>query len=336
MALNIIRNDITRVTADAIVNTANPMPVIGAGTDRAIYNAAGEEKLLEARKKIGNIKPGDAYVTPAFGLDAQFIIHTVGPVWLTGSSVEREVLRNCYLNSLELASQYKCKSIAFPLISSGSYGFPKDVAIAVARDAIESFLKDTSMDVYLVVYDNESLVASKGEFSEIREFIDGEYVKAREEVERSERLNRRRLEAISRNALLERPRIHHVNAGDSLDDLVGGKQLDFGAKFKEFFYSKKLDSTDVYKGYYDRKVYNKIMNVKKYHPSKGTAIMSCLGLRLSLTESFELLASASYAFNPNFDPDIIVMYCICHEIRQMRDINEMLERYGLPEFDLIY
>ena len=336
MALNIIRNDITRVTADAIVNTANPMPVIGAGTDRAIYNAAGEEKLLEARKKIGNIKPGDAYVTPAFGLDAQFIIHTVGPVWLTGSSVEREVLRNCYLNSLELASQYKCKSIAFPLISSGSYGFPKDVAIAVARDAIESFLKDTSMDVYLVVYDEESLVASKGEFSEIREFIDGEYVKARKEVERSDRLNRRRLEAISRNALLERPRIHHVNAGDSLDDLVGGKQLDFGAKFKEFFYSKKLDSTDVYKGYYDRKVYNKIMNVKKYHPSKGTAIMSCLGLRLSLTESFELLASASYAFNPNFDPDIIVMYCICHEIRQMRDINEMLERYGLPEFDLIY
>ena len=116
MALSIIRNDITRVTADAIVNTANPKPIVGAGTDTAIYNAAGADKLLEARKKIGNIKQGDAYVTPAFELDAQFIIHTVGPIWVNGSFGECDVLRQCYLNSLELASQYKCKSIAYPLI----------------------------------------------------------------------------------------------------------------------------------------------------------------------------------------------------------------------------
>lgn len=325
MALSLIRNDITRVTADAIVNTANPEPVIGAGTDHAIYDAAGVEELLAARAKIGSIAPGEAYVTPAFKLNAQFIIHTVGPIWENGTSGECDVLKSCYTNSLMLALQYKCKSIAFPLISSGTYGFPKDVAISVARDAINEFLSLHEMDVYLVVYDDESLVASKGEFSEIKEFIDGEYVKAKTESERNSRIPARRQQMhFSRNA----PTL--------LDDLVGKKQLDFRAKFKEFIYLKGMDPKDVYKGYFDRKTFSKINKVKNYHPSKGTAIMACLGLKLTLPESIELLASASYAFNPNFDPDIVLMYCIHHEIRQIRDINEMLEKYGLPEFDLIY
>lgn len=140
MPFQIIRNDITKVKADAIVNTANPKPCIGAGTDSAIYTAAGEAQLLAARKQIGDIAPGQAFHTEAFQLDAKYIIHTVGPVWTDGSHGERDILRSCYEKSLRLAADLKCESIAFPLISSGVYGFPKDEALQIALSEISRFL----------------------------------------------------------------------------------------------------------------------------------------------------------------------------------------------------
>ena len=355
MPLQIIRNDITKVKADAIVNTANPQPIIGGGTDKAIYDAAGEEKLLAARKKIGEINPGDAYETPAFDLDANLIIHTVGPVWEGGNVEEREVLRGCYINSLELAYQYKCKSIAFPLISSGVYGFPKDVAVSVAKLSIEEFLVDHDMKVYLVIFDDESLVASKGSFTKIKVLVNDEYVKSKIQSEYRIDYGGRRNRKNSRDSVeelrqLEADLQHHVidqdvfmkrrkeimEAGDDLTKIVGGKQYNFSEMFFHFLDSKGMTPPEVYSSYYDRKIFSKMQTKKNYHPSKGIAILNCLGLHLNLNEAMQLLGSASYAFNTNFDPDVVIMYCIMKKKWKMYEINSELEKYGLPYFDDIY
>ncbi len=176
MAFQIIRNDITKVRADVIVNSANPMPVYGRGTDSAIYAAAGAEELLREREKIGEIAPGEAAVTPAFRLDAKYIIHTVGPVWQDGSHGERETVRACYENSLRLAEELGCESIAFPLLATGVYGFPKEDALEIAVSASSVFLMHSDMEITLVVYDPQSFVLSGKLFSGINEYIDDHYV----------------------------------------------------------------------------------------------------------------------------------------------------------------
>ena len=198
--LNIVRNDITKVKADAIVNSANPKPVIGGGADAAIYEAAGEELLLAERRKIGEIKPGEAKVTAAFGLNADFIIHTVGPVWKDGESGEFETLTACYRNSLDTALDLGCKSVAFPLISTGVYGFPKDKALRIAVDTISAFLSENEMEVTIAVFDqtafrvSEELLKSVESFISDRlgvpEFIDDSYVSEKRQLHNYS-LNRR-------------------------------------------------------------------------------------------------------------------------------------------------
>lgn len=176
MPFQIIRNDITKVSADAIVNTANPNPTFGGGTDSAIYEAAGVEELLAERKKIGNIERGQAVATPAFNLDAKYIIHTVGPAWQGGDCGEFDILRSCYENSLKLALELKCASIAFPLIATGVYGFPKDKALQIAMAVIEPFVMENSMDVILVVFDKKAFELSGSVIDNIREYVDSNYV----------------------------------------------------------------------------------------------------------------------------------------------------------------
>ncbi|MBO5076440.1 MAG: macro domain-containing protein [Clostridia bacterium] len=172
MPFQIIRNDITKVKADAIVNTANPEPAIGRGTDSAIYKAAGERRLLAERQKLGNIAPGAAAYTRAFRLSAKYIIHTVGPAWNGGDQGEREILRACYTNSLALAAELKCGSIAFPLIATGVYGFPKDEALRIALDEINRFLLSHDMNVILVVLDRGSFELSARLSGDIQEYVD--------------------------------------------------------------------------------------------------------------------------------------------------------------------
>lgn len=172
MSFRIIRNDITKVTADAIVNTANPRPTYGGGTDAAVYKAAGADDLLTERRKIGNIAVGEAAVTPAFRLHAKYIIHTVGPVWQDGNHGEFEALASCYRKSLLLARKLGCGSIAFPLISTGTYGFPKDKALDIALAEIRDFLKSDEMDITLVVFDREAFVLSKPLTDDVRQYID--------------------------------------------------------------------------------------------------------------------------------------------------------------------
>ena len=171
MPFEIVRNDITKMRVDAIVNTANPRPVIGSGVDAGIHRAAGPE-LLTAREKIGRIGVGEAAITPGFGMNAKYVIHTVGPVWRGGLLGEGKLLRSCYESSLALALENGCESIAFPLISSGNYGFPKDEALRIALDAIRGFLNDHEMMVSLVVFDRESFQLSRERYREVASFID--------------------------------------------------------------------------------------------------------------------------------------------------------------------
>ena len=172
MALQIIRSNIINVEADAIVNTANPAVGVGRGVDQAIYLAAGWDRLLEARKEIGEMSPGEAAWTPAFDLHANYIIHTVGPAWKGGSFGEREIVASCYSRSLELAAELGCESVAFPLIATGTYGFPKDEALRIAIAEISRFLLANDMEVLLVVYDKESFEVSGKLFWDIKSFID--------------------------------------------------------------------------------------------------------------------------------------------------------------------
>ncbi len=183
MPFSIIRNDITKVSADAIVNTANPEPICAGGTDQAIYEAAGREALLAERRKIGRIHPGEAAVTPAFDLPAKYIIHTVGPAWQGGDRGEYAILASCYRKSLLLARQLGCESIAFPLIATGVYGFPKDKALEIACRVTEDFLGDCEMDVTLVVFDKNAFALSSALVDEVAAFIDENYVDHRRQEE---------------------------------------------------------------------------------------------------------------------------------------------------------
>ena len=183
MPFKIVRNDITRVAADAIVNTANPEPTYGSGTDAAVYKAAGEEELLAARKKIGRIAPGECAVTPAFKLPAKYIIHTVGPAWTDGAHGEFEILRSCYRKALLLADQLGCESIAFPLIAAGVYGFPKEKALETALDVIRGHLKDSDLDVTLVVFNLGAFRIAQGLSERVEAYIDENYVAAQTAAE---------------------------------------------------------------------------------------------------------------------------------------------------------
>lgn len=185
MAFHIIRNDITKVSADAIVNTANPKPKYVSGTDYAIYMAAGADELLKERQKIGDLEIGQVAVTPALALNAKYIIHTVGPAWIDGEHGEREAVRSCYENSLRLAKELGCESIAFPLIATGVYGFPKADALQIAVSVFSEFLTDTDMEIILVVFDEASFVLSGKIFSGVDEFIDENFVSEKMDSEYS-------------------------------------------------------------------------------------------------------------------------------------------------------
>ena len=353
MPFQIIRNDITKVKADVIVNTANPHPVIGDGTDSAIYRAAGEEELLAERRKIGDIAPGQAVATRAFRLPARYIIHTVGPVWVDGNHGERETLRNCYDNSLSLASELKAESIAFPLIATGVYGFPKDEALSIATDAIGKFLLTHEMKVILVVFDRKAFVLSKGLVGEIDQYIDEHGVGLAEEREyssRSEELRRRmndvrirqEMETVSAPRRLEdnlpcgmaMPVFEDLCSSAkelNLDDMIANAGKSFRQKLFDLIEEKGMDNVTVYKrAYVDKKVFSSIRRNKNYKPKKQTAIALGLALQLDMHEMEDLLARAGYAFSPCSKYDLIIQFCIEKGIYNLMKVDEILFEYEQP------
>ena len=184
MALRIIRNDITKMNTEAIVNTANGRPDVGPGCDHAVYLAAGYDELLTYRKeKIGSVREGKAFITPGFKLAAKYIIHAVSPRFKDGRSGEERVLRSCYKNSLRLAKENDIRSVSFPLISTGSFGYPKEEGLRIALDEINAFLAENDMEIYLVVFDDTAADLGKKLYPGLEEYIDRKYVEQAEEAE---------------------------------------------------------------------------------------------------------------------------------------------------------
>jgi O-acetyl-ADP-ribose deacetylase (regulator of RNase III) len=336
MPLNVIRQDITKVKADAIVNTANPKPVIGGGTDSAIYEAAGMEELLALRKKIGDIAPGDAVETDALALSAQYIIHTVGPVWRDGKYGEAAVLKACYDNSLALAKRLGCKSIAFPLIATGSYGFPKDKAIEIATHAINSFLEHNDMKITLVLFDKESFVISGPKFKMIMAYIDQNYVEEKGEIEYASDVYGN----YPRDVRIRRNEIVHlydsmIKVPDDIGEYLDKSDTTFRDRILAIMDERGLKSTDVYKKQHliTKKVYSDFKNDKYYHPNKYTAVAFCLALELDLDQTLEIMNSAGWTLSPSRKEDLIVRWHIARGDYSIRNINASLTSFGYKNLE---
>lgn len=352
MPFQIVRNDITKVKADAIVNTANPKPKFAGGTDSAIYTAAGKLELLQARKEIGDIAVGDATVTPAFNLDAKYIIHTVGPAWEDGKQGETEYLRSCYEKSLNLAKKLKCESIAFPLISTGVFGFPKDMALQVAIGVISKFLMENDMKVILVVFDRKSFELSGKLFAGVDEFIDEHYVAKRTKSEydlvydideRDEveycRLRRRQFhemdgevgEGIIEPLTAVDKCYSNVDASAELDGVVAQLGETFQQRLLRLVDEKGLSDVEVYKkANIDRKLFSKIRCNAEYKPKKKTAVALAIALELDLSETEDLLGRAEIALSPSNKFDLIIRYFIMNHIYDVYTINVALFKYNQP------
>ena len=327
MPLKIIREDITRVHADAIVNTANPRPIIGRGTDMAVYLAAGAEDMLAERKKIGGILPGQAAATGAFRLNARYVIHTVGPQWRGGGFHERETLGECYTRSLALADRLKCESAAFPLISAGIYGFPKDEALSIAFSAISRFLLSHDMTVILAVLDRDAFEMSGRLFSDLEDLVGEKEAAARLRREYGAGAN------AARGGLPLRPAERGARSF-SLDEALGTKEDTFTRRLFRLIDERGLDDVTVYKrANIDRKLFSGIRCKKNYHPKKKTAVALAIALELSMDETADLLARAGYALSPNDRFDVIISYFISRRFYSVWEINAALFKYGEQTLD---
>lgn len=362
MPFQIVRNDITKMKVDVIVNTANSKPVRGSGTDGAIYDAAGKEQLLLERKKIGNIEPGDIAVTQAFQLNAKYIIHTVGPVWVDGQHNEEYILQSCYERSLAEAMKLGCDSIAFPLISTGVYGFPKDRALQIAITSISKFLFGYDMQIFLVVFDRKAFELSGKLFQGVDEFIDENYVKEKRQSEYS-----RRYETEERNAMNRRFRdmpeeeayryleeeeqpvsrklsvvetefldnvsmpVPDMTVGGSLDEMINHVGETFQQRLLSLIDERGLTDASVYKkANIDRKLFSKIRCNETYKPKKKTAVALSIALELDIEEMKDLLARAEIALSPSNKFDLIVEYFISQKEYDVYKINMALFKHNQP------
>ncbi|WP_027396971.1 macro domain-containing protein [Anaerovibrio lipolyticus] len=323
MPLEFVRNDITKMQVDVIVNSANPRAIVGGGVDRAIHKAAGPE-LLIARQKIGNIDTGEAFITPGYNLLAQYVIHTVGPVWQDGKHGERELLASCYKNSLRLATDHKCSSIAFPLISAGIFGCPPEIAIATATRAIREYIDEHDLDVYMVMFDRESFKISNSLFNDVQNYIDEVYVDEHLAQERCNNYRRRR----EREAALYKNR---VTDSRSLDEMLDDMTDTFSEALFKLIDAKGMTDPQVYKkANINRKHFSKIRTNQDYKPKKSTVFALAIALELNLAETRELLARAGYAFSHSNVSDVIIEYFLRHGKYDIDSINQVLFEKGEP------
>ncbi len=331
MPLVIVRNDITKMKVDAIVNAANESLLGGGGVDGAIHRTAGDGLLAECRT-LGGCKTGKAKITGGYNLPAKYVIHTVGPIYGDGTHGEKALLESCYHESLTLAKEHQCETVAFPLISSGVYGYPKDQALKIAIDIISDFLLENEITVYIVIFDKAAYKISEKLFSDITEYIDDNYVDEHTDYSR---------ERIRMNALPSMaPRTRRKKADEDFLEMCDCKAMlaedDLYAKLKKIDESfsqmllRKIDEkgmTDAEcykKANIDRKLFSKIRSDVHYKPSKSTALAFAISLELSLAETDDMLRKAGFALSHSNKFDIIIEYFISKGNYNIFEINETL------------
>lgn len=335
MPLEIVRNDITKMEVDAIVNAAKESLLGGGGVDGSIHRAAGPELLAECRT-LGGCKTGEAKITGGYRLPAKYVIHTVGPVWHGGIFGEREKLRSCYRSSLALAKAHGCESVAFPLISTGVFGYPKDKALRVAVDTVSEFLMENDMTVYIVVFGREALQISSRLFADIAEYIDDHYVSEHSDsVYERRRMNLPEPEPFcAESAPRPRSDFAFFSAPQAVRPAPEPKKpgeliIELDAGFSETLLklidrSGKKDSEIYKKANVDRKLFSKIRNNPDYKPSKSTAIAFAIALELDLEETRDFIARAGFALSHSSKFDVIIEYFIKQGNYDVFEINEAL------------
>lgn len=327
MPLSIVRQDITKMKVDAIVNAANTNLLMGGGVCGAIFKAAGANELQAACNALAPIETGEAVITPGFALPCKYIIHTAGPVYNRHEPQQsEELLRSAYTSALTLAAENGCDSIAFPLISSGIYGYPKDAALRVATSAIGDFLQTNDINIYLAIFDKAALTVSRKLLGEVESYIDEHYVE-------EHTVYRRKLLDVERSAMKEADALAYNAPMPTMgiDDLVGNLDEPFGTTMLRLIDAKGKTDVEVYKrANIDRKLFSKIRTGKGYMPSKRTALALAIALELSLPETDDLLERAGYALSHSQQFDVIVEYFIVNGKYDIFEINEVLFKYDQP------
>ena len=323
MPFEIVRNDLTKMAVDAIVNAANPTLLGGGGVDGAIHRAAGPQLLAECRT-LGGCRTGEAKLTGGYRLPCRYVIHTVGPVWRGGPHGERAQLAACYRNSLALAKAHGCESVAFPLISAGAYGYPKAQAMQAAVETIAAFLMENDMTVYLVVFARDAFELGGKLFHEVKAYIDDVYVDEHTDAA-WERMRRQNL--ADECVMYECP----VEETSSLNELLEQVDEGFSQTLLRMIDEKHMTDAECYKrANIDRRLFSKIRNNPDYRPGKSTVLAFAVALRLTLAETRALLERAGFALSHSSKLDIVVEYCIRTGHYDVIEINQILFELDLP------
>lgn len=325
MPLLIVRNDITKMKVEAIVNAANPSLLGGGGVDGAIHKAAGAELLKEC-KTLNGCDVGEAKITKGYNLPCKYVIHTVGPIYKDGKHGEKEKLECCYKNSLKLAKEYGLETVAFPLISAGAYGYPRQEALKIASKTITDFLSNNhDMTVYMVIFDKASYTISKQLFDDISAYIDENYVSEYEKAHPVRRLNAYSAKSKVQDAEIMSAPIVAQTFSDGLDDAISMLDESFSEMLLRKIDERKMSDAECYKkANIDRKLFSKIRSDKFYHPKKNTVLAFAIALELNLRETQEMLKKAGFALSHSNKFDIIIEYFIKNGNYNIFEINEAL------------
>lgn len=357
MPFLIVRDDIARISADAIVNAANTRLQAGGGVCGALFAAAGAADMQAACDAIGGCPTGSAVSTPAFALDATWVIHAVGPIWRGGLSGEREALRSCYRSVFAEAERLGVRSVAYPLVSAGIYGFPVDEALAIAREETEAFLRvHEDVSVTLVMFDRATVRAGGELFDEIDEYIDDEYVEASPHMRRrAERLAVEVWDAAAPDGLADAgaPSGHADSAAPEafaavfggeavcaalsaaapreLDDLLSNLDASFSETLLALIDERGMTDAEVYhRANLSRQLFSKIRSNRAYRPTKPTAVALAVALELDPRQTQDLLGRAGLALSRSSKFDVIVRFFLERGVHDVFRINEALFAYDQP------
>ncbi|HHX59992.1 MAG TPA: macro domain-containing protein [Epulopiscium sp.] len=326
MPFKIIRNDISKMKTQAIVNAANTNLQMGGGVCGAIFTAAGKRELQRECDALKPCQVGRAVITSGHKLLAKYIIHTVGPIWQGGNQNEAKLLASAYQSALDLALENNIESIAFPLISTGIYAYPRAEALKIATSVIQAFLLEHEMDISLVVYEKEAVTLSEKLFEKIEKYIDDHYI--REErgrvIESYDRYGYDQMPCASMAETCE----NSLYKKRSLEDVMGQIEETFSQRLLGLIDEKGMTDVQAYKNAnVDRRLFSKIRSDDGYKPSKITAIAFAIALKLNLDEANDLLARAGYVLSPSSEFDLIIRFFIEEKNYDMYEINQTLFRF---------